>query len=104
MRVGEAWAMFVAVTLASSGAARAEATPAAPAKPPAIERETPPRTPLPPPPPSVPLPWERHLEVGADALFIARPTSGAVHLGAIPGYGAHVNWELLRHLRFTFYL
>lgn len=96
--------MFVAVTLAPISAARAEAAPAAPEKPAAIEREKPARTPLPPEPPSVPLPWERHIEVGADALFVGRPTSGAVHLGAIPGYGAHLNWEILRHLRFTFYV
>lgn len=104
MRVGKAWAVFVAVTLGPIGAARADATPATPAKPIATAREVPARTPLPPEPPSVPLPWERHLDVGADLLFLARPTSSPVHLGAAIGYGAHLNWELVRHLRFTFYL
>ena len=96
--------MFVVVALgpAWTGTAWAETTPAPPPAPPVAEAE--PRPPLPPEPPSTPLPWERHLEVGPDALFIARPTSSAVHLGATLGYGAHLNWELLSHLRFTFYV
>jgi len=104
MRVGEAWAVFVAVLLGPIATAQAEALPAPPAKPAAIEPEPPPRPPLPPEPPSELLPWERHIEVGADLLFVARPTSAAVHLGATLGYGAHLNWELLRYLRFTFYV
>ena len=100
--------MFVVVALgpAWTGAAWAETTPAAPPAPPAVktEVEPPPRPPLPPEPPPVPLPWERHIEVGPDALFVARPTSSAVHLGATLGYGAHLNWDLLSHLRFTFYV
>jgi hypothetical protein len=108
MRVGEAWAMFVVVALgpAWSGIAWAETTPTAPPAPAAVktEAEPPPRPPLPPEPPSVPLPWERHIEVGADAIFVARPTRSAVHLGATMGFGAHLNWEILSHLRFTFYV
>jgi hypothetical protein len=104
MRVGEAWAVFVAILLGPIGAAQAEVTPTAPAKPAAAEPEGPPRPPLPPEPPSAPLPWERHIDVGADLLFLARPTSSPVHLGAALGYGAHLNWELVRHLRFTFYI
>ena len=104
MRVGQVGAVFVAVMLGPITAARAEAIPAAPAKPAAIEPEAPPRPPLPPEPPSTPLPWERHLEVGADLLFVARPTSSAVHLGVAAGYGAHLTWELLRYLRCTFYV
>lgn len=103
MRVGEAWVVFVAVLLGPITAARAEAIPAAPTKPAAIEPEAPPRPPLPPEPPSAPLPWERHLEVGTDLLFVARPSSSAVHLGATLGYGAHLTWELLPNLRFTAY-
>jgi hypothetical protein len=113
MRVGEAWAMFVVVTLGpiAAGTASAETTPPADA-PPAVakaevakaEVEPPPRTPLPPEPPSVSLPWERHIEIGPDAIFVARPTSSQVHLQATAGFGAHLNWELLSHLRFTFYV
>lgn len=102
MRVGKAWAVFVAVTLGSIGIARAEAPAAPPAK--IAAPELPARPPLRPEAPSVPLPWERHLEVGADLLYLARPTSGLVHLDATLGYGVHLNWQLVRHLRFTFYL
>ena len=114
MRAGKAWSVFIAVTLGAFGTARAdvaapEPMPAKmaappPAKTPPTPVELPPRPPLPPEAPVVPLPWERHLEVGADLLFLARPTSSPVHLGAALGYGAHLNWELVRHLRFTFYL
>ena len=97
MRVGKAWTVFVAVTLGSIGIARAEAPKTAAPEPPA-------RPPLRPEPPSVPLPWERHIEVGADLLYLSRPTGGLVHLDATVGYGAHLDWQLVRHLRFTFYL
>lgn len=110
--------MFVVVALgpAWTGAAWAETTPAPAAAavekaetPPApavvkTEAEPAPRPPLPPEPASPELPWERHIEVGPDALFVARPTSSAVHLGATMGFGAHLNWEILSHLRFTFYV
>jgi hypothetical protein len=102
MRVGKAWAVFVAVTLGSIGIARAEAPKAAPAK--TAAPDPPARPPLRPEPPSVPLPWERHIEVGADLLYVSRPVGGLVHLDATVGYGAHLDWQLVRHLRFTFYL
>ncbi len=103
MRVGKAWAVFVAGTLGSIGAAHADTKSTAPTKTAAPELEMPARPPLPPEPPSVPLPWQRHLEVGADLLYLARPTTGLIHLDATLGYGAHLHWELVRHLRFTFY-
>ena len=102
MRVGKAWAVFIAVTIGGIGAARAEVMP--PAKTPPPAPELPARPPLPPEPPVVPLPWERHLEIGAYMLFVASPTSSPIQLGAALCYGAHINWELVRHLRFTFYL
>jgi hypothetical protein len=102
MRVGKAWAVLMAVTLGSIGTAHADTK--SPTKTAAPEPEKPARPPLPPEPPSVPLPWERHIEVGADLLYLSRPTGGLVHLDATLGWGAHLNWELVKHLRFTFYL
>ncbi len=103
MRVGKAWAVFVAITLGSIGTAQADTTPvAATTVTPSPEKA--PRPPLPPEPPSPLLPWERHLEIGPDLLYLARPTSSTVRLGATLGYGAHLDWQLVTHLRFTFYL
>ena len=107
MRVGKAWAVVAAVTLGSIGTAhadtKAETPDKAPEKTAAPELEKPARPPLPPEQPSVPLPWERHVEVGADLLYLSRPTGGPVHLDATLGWGAHLNWQLVKHLRFTFY-
>jgi hypothetical protein len=105
MRVGEAKASaavaFGAAVLLLSGVSRGEPAPP----------EPPPRPPLAKAPPAVPLPWERHLELGADVAFVALPASADAEGRATPirfdpafGFALHLNIDVFRYLRFTTYL
>jgi hypothetical protein len=95
---------------------------AAPATPPASNAAAPakpkpdPATVLPPRPPTlpyeqpVPVPWERHLEVGPDLAFVTQPASHdehgkttGVHYNSTFGFAAHATWQMLKNLQFTFY-
>jgi len=67
------------------------------------------RPPLPDAPPPVPVPWERHLEIGPDVGFAAlsanRDATGVRTPVFDPtvGFGLHLNIDLMRNLGFTAY-
>ncbi|XXY53993.1 hypothetical protein WME91_22955 [Sorangium sp. So ce269] len=74
----------------------------------AEEPSRPPRPPLPPAPPPPRLPWERHIEIGADLAFVSRLGSrdedGNLTLARLKpaiGVGVHARWEIFDHLRFS---
>ncbi|WP_437481558.1 hypothetical protein WME75_38145 [Sorangium sp. So ce1014] len=100
-----------AVALACAATARAEeSTAAAPAHGAADAEEPakPPRPPLPPASPPPRLPWDRHIEIGADAAFVSwlgtRDDAGRltrVRLEPAIGLGIHARWEILELLRFS---
>jgi hypothetical protein len=75
------------------------------------EPKGPPRPPLPPAPPKTRLPWDRHLEVGADLALVRRTGSTSaegvetnVRFGSAVGYGFHAGWDVLRFLRVSAYI
>ncbi|MEO7330750.1 MAG: hypothetical protein ABI193_19395 [Minicystis sp.] len=68
------------------------------------------RPPLPPVPPPPSLPWERHLEIGADLAVVVRPgsrdptgLSTPIRLRPAPAWGIHLGWQVLRYLHFSGY-
>lgn len=74
------------------------------------EAGRPARPPLPPATPRVPLPWERHIEVGGHVAMVTRPastladgTATDVRYRPVIGFGVHTHWEVLEVLRFSTY-
>ncbi|WP_438005697.1 hypothetical protein WME89_44630 [Sorangium sp. So ce321] len=100
-----------AVALACAATARAEEPTGARTAQDAAGAEEPSRPPRPPLPPATPpprLPWERHIEIGADLAFVSRLGSrdeeGNLTLARLKpaiGVGVHARWEIFDHLRFS---
>lgn len=72
--------------------------------------EPPPRPQLPEAPASPSIPWERHIDVGGDVVFIQRPASTlasgdatTIRYAPAIGYGVHGRWDVFRYLRFSAY-
>src|SRR6188768_1431437 len=68
------------------------------------------RPPLPDAPAPVPVPWERHLEIGPDLVFAALPATRdatgmhtPVRFDPTVGFGLHLKIDVLRYLGVTAY-
>ena len=126
MRRGEVWiSTAAAYGLAGAGLlGRAMAADPGPASAPVAVEESPKnaanppgkaaspraRPPLLEQPPPAPIPWQRHLEMGADLAMVVRPggldaagLSTPVRLRPAPGWGIHLGWRVLRYLHFSGY-
>ncbi len=98
---GSAFAQSPAETKKPGGGA--EGRPAQP--------ETPARTPLPNVPPAPSPAWQRHVEIGGDLAFVARPSRpdsgdpgqrGVAYEPTI-GFGIHASWQIHRYVAFRGY-
>lgn len=93
---------LVTAVFAPARAARADVDPAA-------DKNA--RPALPPGPEPAPLPWQKHVEIGADIALVSRPasvdingnSSGIRYLPAV-GWGAHARWDVFRYVRFSAYV
>ena len=105
MSASVALALLVAPALALADPAAVVTPPARPPQP-----ETPARTRLPPGPPAEKVPWERHIEIGGDFVFIQRPAStdaagkpSPIRYEPTVGFGLHARWDIFKYLRFAAY-